>query len=117
MNVKFINFGAFKPKISYFKVPCYKKKPCTKFPDFKISFRNFDITSQKFLNPTVSRIKYDLLYTPPQKSTFSSLPTEKRFKIKPKPWEYDATELVKKILEAKETNTDENNNSANDNHD
>jgi len=52
-----------------------------------------------------------------RKSTFSSLPTEKRFKIKPKPWEYDATELVNKILEAKETNTDENNNSANDNDD
>jgi len=52
-----------------------------------------------------------------RKSTFSSPPTEKRFKINPKPWEYDATELVNKILEAKETNTDENNNSANDNHD
>ena len=77
----------------------------------------FDYSSQKLLNPTVSRIKYDLLYISSQKSTFSPLPTEKRFKIKPKPWEYDATDLVNKILEAKENNTDENNNSAKDNDD
>jgi len=50
-----------------------------------------------------------------RKTNSSPIGTEKRSKIKSKAWEYDATNLVNKILDTKETRTDENNNPENDN--
>jgi len=52
-----------------------------------------------------------------RKTKSSPLRSEKRFKIKPKSWEYDASNLVNKLLDPKKTNTDENNNLAIDNDD
>merc|ERR1712080_266291 len=50
-----------------------------------------------------------------RKSNLSPLRSEKRSKYKPKPWDYDATDLVNTILDTKQTKIDRNNNRAIDN--
>jgi len=83
-------------------------EPLIRIPQVKFSE---DVVCQEFLPKNESGNLRK------RKTKSSPLRIEKRFKIKPKSWEYDASNLVNKLLDPKKTNTDENNNLAFDNND